>query len=134
MPVSFVDSNVLLYFASGNPEKADRAEELMKAGGIVSVQILNEVAAVSKRKFGLSWDEIALVSMAIRRAFDVETLTAETHAKGLAVARRYRLAIYDGMIVASALIAGCDTLWSEDMQDGLVVEDALTIRNPFSDL
>lgn len=52
--------------------------------------------------------------------------------KGLRLAERYQLSLYDGMIVAAALDAGCDTLWSEDMHDGLVVETQLTICNPFA--
>ena len=50
---------------------------------------------------------------------------------GLALAERYGLSVYDAMIAASALHAECDTLWSEDMHDGLVIEDQLRIVNPF---
>ena len=48
------------------------------------------------------------------------------------LAERYQFRIYDAMIVAAALAAGCDTLWSEDMQDGLMIDDRLAIRNPFA--
>ena len=47
-------------------------------------------------------------------------------------ARRYKIAFYDAAIVAAALLADCDTLWSEDMHDGLVIDGRLTIRNPFA--
>jgi predicted nucleic acid-binding protein len=47
------------------------------------------------------------------------------------LAERYGFSTYDAMIVASALHAGCDTLWSEDMQDGMVIEENLRIVNPF---
>jgi predicted nucleic acid-binding protein len=60
-------------------------------------------------------------------------LGVETHERGLALAQRYRLGIFDAMIAAAALEAGCESLWSEDMQHGLVVDRRLTVRNPFAD-
>jgi predicted nucleic acid-binding protein len=80
---AFFDTNVVLYLLSADAAKADRAEELLAAGGTISVQVLN----------GLS--------------------------------------VYGSLIAAAALLAGCKTLYSEDMQDGQVIERKLTIRNPF---
>ncbi|MGH8489664.1 MAG: PIN domain-containing protein, partial [Gammaproteobacteria bacterium] len=54
----FYDTNVVLYLLSSDPVKADRAEVLLTAGGRISVQVLNEFAAVATRKLGLSWAEI----------------------------------------------------------------------------
>ena len=131
MPGSFFDTNVLLYVASGDPAKADRAEELIGAGGVISVQVLNEIANVARRKMGMSWTETrAFVSM-VRNLLPVQPLTLEIHETGLALAERYELSIYDAMIAASALHADCETLWSEDMQNGIVLNDRLRIVNPF---
>ena len=58
-------------------------------------------------------------------------VTVETRETGLALAERYGPSVYDAMIAASALHAECDTLWSEDMHDGIVIEDRLRIANPF---
>lgn len=132
MPDSFLDSNILIYFASGDPAKADRAEALMHAGGTVSVQVLNEIASVGRRKMGLSWNELNEVLGVIRSVLHVVPLTGEIHELGLSLARRHDFAIYDAMIVAAALAAECGTLWSEDMHDGMVVDNRLTIRNPFA--
>jgi predicted nucleic acid-binding protein len=131
MPASFFDSNVLLYIASGDPAKADRAEELIGAGGMISVQVLNEIANVARRKMGMSWRETCAFLLMIRGLLPVHPLTIDIHETGLALAERYGLSIYDGMIAASALHADCDTLWSEDMQDGIVLDDRLRIVNPF---
>jgi predicted nucleic acid-binding protein len=131
MPASFFDSNVLLYIASGDPSKADRAEELIGAGGMISVQVLNEIANVARRKMGMSWRETGTFLSMIRGLLPVHPLTIDIHETGLALAERYGLSIYDGMIAASALHADCDTLWSEDMQDGIVLDDRLRIVNPF---
>jgi predicted nucleic acid-binding protein len=131
MPADFLDTNVLIYLAFDQSLKADRAEALVAAGATISVQVLNEIANVARRKRARSWQEVQDFLASIRSLLAVEPLTLETHQTGLLVAERYKLAIYDSMIVASALGAGCKTLWSEDMQDGLVIEGALTIRNPF---
>lgn len=134
MAASFLDSNVLLYFASADPAKADRVEALMDSGGAISVQVLNEMALVMRRKFAYDWGQVDLALRALRRALDVVPLLIQTHDLGLFVAKRYRLRIYDAVIAAAALQAGCDTLWSEDMHDGFVIDGTLTVRNPFSGL
>ena len=131
MPVSFFDSNVLLYLASGDALKADRAEATVAAGGAISVQVLNEIANVARRKMQMSWDETHALLNTLRELLVVHPLTVETHETGLMLAERYGLATYDAMIAASALNAGCDTLWSEDMQHGMTLNEELRIVNPF---
>ena len=131
MPGSFFDTNVLLYIAAVDRAKADRAEELIGAGGRISVQVLNEITNVARRKMGLSWTETRAFLSMLRGLLPVQPLTVEIHETGLAFAERYGLSIYDAMIAASALHADCDTLWSEDMQDGIVLDDRLRIVNPF---
>jgi predicted nucleic acid-binding protein len=131
MPGSFIDTNVLIYLASADHAKADRAERIAAAGGTVSVQVLNELANVSRRKMGLSWSETRAFLSTVRALLVVEPLTADGHDLGLGIAERYGLSIYDAMIAASALQADCDTLWSEDMHDGLIIENRLHISNPF---
>ena len=131
MPGSFLDSNVILYLASGQPAKADRAEELIAAGGTISVQVLNEIANVSRRKMGMSWLEARNFLSMIRALLKVEPVTIETHEAGIDLAERYRLSIYDAMIVSAALLAQCDTLFSEDLQNGLLINGQLRVVNPF---
>jgi predicted nucleic acid-binding protein len=131
MPGSFFDTNILVYLASGDRAKADRAEKVVAVGGAISVQVLNELANVARRKMRLSWtDTHAFLSM-IRGLLRVHAVTIETHETGLALAERHGFSTYDAVIVASALHAGCDTLWSEDMRDGMVIEESLRIANPF---
>jgi predicted nucleic acid-binding protein len=131
MPGSFFDSNVLLYLASGDTKKADMAEAAVAAGGAISVQVLNEIANVARRKMHLSWANTHDFLGMLRGLLTVHPLTIETHEAGLMLAERYRLSVYDAMIVASALQAGCDTLWSEDMQDSVAIGKGLRIANPF---
>ncbi len=132
MPGSFIDSNVLIYIASGDPAKADRAESLIAEGGSISIQVLNEITHVARRKIFKSWGDIDLFLSSIRGLLRVHALTVDIHETGLAVAERYGISTFDAMIIASALHAGCDTLWSEDMHDGLVIEGRLRIADPFA--
>jgi len=128
---AFHDTNVVLYLLSGDKAKADRAEELLASGGRVSVQVLNEFAAVASRQLGMGWADIGEILAQVRSVCPVDALTIETHERGLAVAARYRISLYDAMIVSSALLAGCTLLYSEGMQDGQVFDRQLTVRNPF---
>jgi predicted nucleic acid-binding protein len=128
----FFDTNVVLYLLSADTAKADRAEELLAVGGTISVQVLNEFAAVASRKLRMSWIEIREVLAQIRAVCAVESVTIETHERALRIAERYGLSICDALIVSAALLVNCKTLHSEDMQDGQVVERQLTIRNPFT--
>ena len=131
MPGSFFDTNVLLYVVTGDTAKADRAERLIADGGTISIQVLNEMANVARRKMRLSWMETHSLLSMIRSLLAVEPITLAIHDDGLGIAERYGLSIYDAMIAAAAMHADCNTLWSEDLQDGMLLDDRLRIVNPF---
>lgn len=128
---AFFDTNVLLYLVSADSRKADRAESLLAQGGHVSVQVLNEFASAARRKAAMPWEEIREVLGTVRQVCSVQTLTVATHDRALELAARHRLGFYDASIVASALDAGCATLYSEDLQDGRLFAGKLRVRNPF---
>jgi predicted nucleic acid-binding protein len=131
MSAEFADTNVILYLLDDGP-KADRAEEILALGPRISVQVLNEVLVNCRKKAGLSWKDAGAFLEGVKSLCTVEDLTEQTHLVGRALAEKYQLSVYDAMIVAAALLAGCTTLWSEDMHDGLLVENHLRIVNPFS--
>ena len=131
MTGNFVDTNVLVYLASADRARANRAEEIVGEGGAISVQVLNELANVGRRKIEMSWPETHAFLDNLRGLLTVHPITVEVHETGLALAERYGLSIYAAMIAACALDAGCDTLWSEDMQDGMTIDNRLRIVNPF---
>lgn len=131
MPGSFFDTNVLVYLASSDAAKADRAEAIVRQGGTISVQVLNEIANVARRKMKLSWRETRGFLSSLRELLTIHPVTVDTHELGLALAERHNLSIYDGLIAASALLAGCDRLWSEDVHDGMAIDKRLRIVNPF---
>jgi predicted nucleic acid-binding protein len=126
----FFDTNVLAYLTDKEEARAPRTEDLLADGGVISVQVLNEFALVARRKVGLSWAETRDFLDTFRATLEVVPVTIEVHERGLDLAERYDLNVYDGMIVAAAQLADCTVLYSEDMHDGLVI-DRLTVRNPY---
>ncbi len=128
---AFIDTNVLIY-AQGTGAKSDTARQVILAGGVISVQVANEFAAVLRRKFRLDWGVIADALADVRAALGpVRPLNVETHLNAVDLARSHDFNFYDALIVASALAAGCDTLLTEDLQAGRRI-DGLTVVNPFA--
>jgi len=128
---AFLDTDVLLYLLSDDAARADRAEELAAAESVVSVQVLNEFVAIARRKLEMTWTDIAETVSVVQQACSVEPLTLAVHNEARRLAGAHHLAWYDALIVSSALAAGCSTLYSEDMHDGMRIGKTLTIRNPF---
>lgn len=127
----FFDTSVLIYAIAKGDTRAAQAESLLAAGGMLSVQVLNEFAAVARRKLNMSWQDITESLNAVRVLCEPpEPLTVETNTAALRIAERYGYHIYDALILAAAIHADCDRLYSEDMQDGQKI-DSLTIHNPF---
>lgn len=127
---TFIGTNVLVHI-TGSDEKALAAEALVASGGTISVQVLNELTLVWRRKYGYSWELVRETLWSLRTLLEVSPLIVDTHDLGLSIAERYQLQIYDSLLLASAVLAGCRSFLSEDLHEGLVVEGQLTIRNPF---
>jgi predicted nucleic acid-binding protein len=128
----FFDTNVLLYLLSADATKANRAEQVLSEGGRISIQVLSEFASVALRKFGMSLAETREVIDVLRSICAVEPLTLQTHDRGLAIGERYGFSVYDSMVIASALLADCRILLSEDLQHAQTINGTLTIQNPFT--
>jgi predicted nucleic acid-binding protein len=127
----FADSNTLIYFASTEARKAAISKAILNEGLTISVQVLNEMTNVLRREWGWEWDATESFLYLVQDQVTVVPLTIETHERRLDICKRYRIGIYDGLIVAAALLADCDTLYSEDLHDGLLVEGRLQVVNPF---
>ena len=128
----FFDTNVLIYAVGKNDPRASRAEALLVGGGVVSIQSLNEFVAVARRKLGMSWKEVKeLLDIICILCPDAVPISLDTHRGAVAIAEKYGYSIYDSLIASAALEAGCKTLYSEDLQDGQIINRQLTIRNPF---
>jgi predicted nucleic acid-binding protein len=129
----FFDTNVLIYILASSDSRGKRAEQLFFDGGIVSVQVLDEFTDVARRKLRMPWDDVK-DALKVIRIFcpDPVGITIDTHELALRIAEEHEIRIYDALIVASALEAKCDVLYSEDFQDRQVIDGKLTIRNPFA--
>ena len=132
MAGEFVDSNVLLYVTSADVAKADRAERLILRGLTVSVQVLNEVTNVSSKKFKRAWPEVNDLLDRLAAVLDVHPLTESMHREARRIADRYRMQWWDALLLAAALALDCDTLYSENMHAGLLVDGRVRIVNPFA--
>jgi predicted nucleic acid-binding protein len=133
MPDSFFDTNILIYVTAPlETAKSQRARAILFEGGTISVQVLNEVANVARQKLRMEWSEIGGLLTELRAGLAVVPLTLSTHERGVALAARHQLHIYDALIAAAALEAGCNVLYTEDMHHGLVLDDRLTVVNPFA--
>jgi predicted nucleic acid-binding protein len=129
----FFDTNILIYAVVQDDPRTAAAEALLTEGGVVSVQVLNEFVAVARRKLGMHWKDVTEALHGVRILCpDPVALTIATHEVALRIAARHDYRIYDALIIAAALQAGCDVLCTEDMQDGHVIDRRLTIRNPFA--
>lgn len=133
---AFLDTNVLLYAVGRNPEdeaKRARAWELIDGGELsFSLQVLQEFyyqATRSHKPPSLPHD-IAVEFVEQWRRFPIQETTLALLELGFEIQERHRFSFWDSMIVAAALAQGCDTLWSEDMDDGRIV-NGMRIANPF---
>ncbi len=126
----FFDTNILVY-AFLDIDKRDMALSLLAEGGVISVQVINEFTNVARKKRGRTWAEITAALQVIRAHFDdIALVTLETHQAALELASQHGLSFYDALIIATAIEAGCDILFSEDMQHDRSF-GTLIIRNPF---
>lgn len=127
----FLDTNVLIYAFAANDSRSDKAEALVAAGGVISVQVLNEFVHVSRRKLNRAWADIESQIGVLRTLLDPPVpLTIDVHEGAVAHARDHNFAFYDALIVAAAGRSGCSVLYTEDMHHGQIFK-GLTIRNPF---
>ncbi|EJN07088.1 putative nucleic-acid-binding protein, contains PIN domain containing protein [Bradyrhizobium sp. YR681] len=127
---AFLDTNILVY-AQQTGTKATISRDLIEQGGAISAQVLNELANVLHRKQGRSWRDIELLFDDIDNTLDPALpLTAKTSRAALALVQNDGFAFYEALIVAAAIEAGCDILYTEDMQHGRSI-GGLTIVNPF---
>src|SRR5437773_12032104 len=112
----FFDTSVLLYLLSEDDKKADRVEALLQDSGNVGVQVLNEFAAVSRGKLGMSFAEICEILATVRAVCRTHPLMVETHDRAIEIVERYKFSVHDSFIIASAYLEGCKPLYREDLQ------------------
>ena len=126
----FADSNVLLYMLLARDEKSRTVRKLAAQGLTISVQVLNEIVSVMRRKYRLDWAEVRDNLEMVSELFAVTPVTIETHSLGLKIAETTGLRIYDACIIAAAELSGCTIVVTEDMNHGQRI-GSVTVHNPF---
>jgi predicted nucleic acid-binding protein len=129
---SFIDSNILIYAMAGEDVKQSVARNLIdRERHNISNQVVSEVLFNLIKKAGYSGDELESVIHELYSAFFVKSLDQQDFLEAANIRKRYDFSFWDSLIVATALHINCNTLYSEDMQHGMVVDSSLTIINPF---
>lgn len=131
---SFIDTNIIIYSHTDLfPEKQFIAQELLNflPYSIISIQVLNEFISAYHKKFKVEWSDIQAAVVKIIKNYEVHTTSIRTVAKACSMSERFGFSYYDSLIIAAALESGCTMLYSEDLQNGQVIEGKLKIVNPF---
>jgi predicted nucleic acid-binding protein len=134
----FLDTNIFVYSFDGSaPAKRERAlglirEAVATGAGVVSYQVVQEFFNVALRRFArpMSPDEAQQYLMTVFRPLLAVESSLNLWQHGLYIRSRFNLSWFDSLIVAAAIEARCDVLYTEDLQDGLEIE-GLRVENPF---
>lgn len=128
----FADTNVAVYTLDGNEQKRRQALAVMRRHPVISTQVVNEFLNVLMGKSKLERAEAYRLARVLMRRCEVVSVSPEIAEQAMTLGERYQLGHWDSVIVSAALASGCDTPYSEDMQDGQVFEGRLTVKNPFA--
>lgn len=128
---AFADTNIAIYAEGSDTQKAQRATAILESGPAISTQVVAETISALTRKYGFTLTEAHEVATSLLDLCEVVPVTADTIREAIRLAARYQLSHWDSLIVAAALLANCETLYSEDLQHEQVFEDRLRVVNPF---
>ncbi len=128
---TFIDSNIILYLFTDDDKKKGLVREILNLGYTISTQVVNENGNVCLRKLKLSKEEAFAHGKNLFDVFNGVPVGPSTISSAFPLSLKYGFSYWDSLIVAAALTSGCSTLLSEDMQDGLLIEGKLRIKNPF---
>ena len=127
-----LDSNIIIYsFGDKNNTKKDIAKKVISECNIISQQAINESLFVLHQKLNFKVAELQKIHSFLLEIFLVTELNTLTLTKSLDLMQKYNYSFWDSMMLASALVNKCDTLYSEDMQHKQIIEEKLQIINPF---
>jgi len=127
-----IDTNIFIYLRdSDSPEKQTKANDLIDLSPVVSSQVVSEYLNVSKRLLKLPKQQILDICLGDLEGCDIHSVTVSTLRLARKLISRYDFQLFDSIIVASALEANCNILYSEDFQHNRLIENRLKIINPF---
>lgn len=129
----FLDSNVVLYALGDEEPKRSIAIALLARQPTISTQVINECSHVLRRKQALAPDEVARLMEDIVQLTRVADVGLTQIRSAWDIAARFRYGHYDSLIIASAFAAGCSILYTEDMQNGQIIDERMTLVDPFGE-
>lgn len=127
----FVDSNIVLYALGDEEEKRAIAAALLAGWPTISTQVINECTHVLRRKLKMPPDRVAEEMQSVLDVTHLRDVGLYEIRGAWRIASRYGFGHYDSLIIAAALSAGCTMLYTEDLQHGQVIDERLTVLNPF---
>jgi len=128
----FVDTNIVVYAFSGDAVRAGQAESILESQPTISVQVVNEFLSVCRVKLGLDIATRHRLATELQAGCNVVSLDLHVVAKAMEIEAQANISYWDALIVAAALLSGCDTLYTEDLQHSQVFEGRLTVVNPYA--
>lgn len=129
-----IDTNIAFYALAAESSKSARAGDVLEMSDFLSVQVLNEYAYSVRRKLDRDWIDIDSDLDLLRNSVPaIHAIDYQANRRAVNLADRYQLSFFDSVMIAVALVNGATTLYSEDMQHGMVIDETLTITNPFLD-
>ena len=134
---TFFDTNIFIYlYADNEPRKQTISKEIVNKANecITSTQILNEINNVMIKKWKMSAEAVKTVQGDVRRISEVAYIDEDTIDKAIDLNSRYGFSYYDCLMLSSALESDCDIIYTEDMNDGQIINDTLKIVNPFKEV
>lgn len=131
MTAVFADTNIVVYAYAKDPQKSPVAEAILVAAPVISTQIVSEFLSIARTKMRLDLATRHKVAQDLLYSCAVTPLDAQVVVRAMAIEAKYQVSYWDALAVAAALAAGCDTLYTEDLQNGQVFEGRLAVKNPF---
>lgn len=129
---AFADTNVLAYLVGSDPARRATARAVFATAPTISTQVVNEFLNVCLRKARLERDAAHALADELIHHCPTVAVTADTVRSAMRIAGRYGFSHWDALIVAAAIEAGCAVLYTEDLQDGQVLDGRLSVVNPFA--
>jgi predicted nucleic acid-binding protein len=129
---AFADTNIIVYAQSDDGEKSKTARAILESAPVISTQVVNETIAALTSKYRFTKPDAYELAIGLMDLCEVVSVDKRTICEAMTLALRYQLSHWDALIVAAAIEAGCDLLYSEDMQNGQVFNDQVTVIDPFA--
>lgn len=129
--LEFADTNIVVYAVGQDSDKRTKARQILMQGVTVSAQVINETVSVLTRKQGVNLAVAHEVAESLLELCETIPVNESTIREAIRLVRRYKLSHWDSLIVAAALLAGCEKIYSQDMQHGQVFDERLKVVNPF---